>query len=123
MAAFSELIGNTDRHFENISLLIDERGEYQGIAPAYDVLPMRYASIGGGVDPDFTPVEPRVGTIGVQPEVWACAMEAAEHFWSAVQDERLALPIDAQMKDLAARNLAVGRRFVEPLLPSATATG
>lgn len=30
MAAFSELIGNTDRHFENISLLIDEDGEYQG---------------------------------------------------------------------------------------------
>jgi hypothetical protein len=123
MAAFSELIGNTDRHFENISLLIDERGEYQGIAPAYDILPMRYASIGGGVDPDLTPVEPRVGTIGVQPEVWACAMEAAERFWSAVQDERLALPIDAQMKDLAARNLAVDRRFVEPLLPSGTATG
>jgi serine/threonine protein kinase HipA of HipAB toxin-antitoxin module len=51
LAAFSELIGNNDRHFENISLLIGEDGEYQGIAPAYDILPMRYASIGGGVDP------------------------------------------------------------------------
>jgi hypothetical protein len=37
--------------------------------------------------------------------------------------ERLALPIDAKMKDLATRNLAVDRRFVEPLLPSETATG
>ncbi|MCK7495442.1 MAG: HipA domain-containing protein [Comamonadaceae bacterium] len=42
MAAFSELIGNTDRHFDNLSLLIDEDGEYRGIAPAYDILPMRY---------------------------------------------------------------------------------
>jgi len=46
MAAFSELIGNTDRHFENISMLLDEDGEYAGVAPAYDILPMRYASIG-----------------------------------------------------------------------------
>jgi len=121
VAAFSELIGNTDRHFENISLLIDERGEYQGIAPAYDILPMRYASIGGGVDPALTPVEPRVGTIGVQPSVWACAMEAAERFWGAVQNERLAIPIAAEMKELAARNLAVDRRFVAPLLPSGSA--
>jgi len=121
VAAFSELIGNTDRHFENISLLIDEGGEYQGIAPAYDVLPMRYASIGGGVDPALTPVEPRVGTIGAQPAVWACAMEAAERFWSAVQHERLAVPITTEMKELAARNLAVDRRFVAPLLPSGSA--
>ena len=52
MAAFSELIGNTDRHFENISLLIDEDGQYLGMAPAYDIQPMRYASIGGGLDPE-----------------------------------------------------------------------
>lgn len=55
MSAFSELIGNSDRHFENISVLIDEDGEYKGIAPAYDILPMRYASIGGGLDPDLPP--------------------------------------------------------------------
>lgn len=118
VAAFSELIGNTDRHFENISLLIDESGEYVGIAPAYDILPMRYASIGGGVDPGLTPVEPKVGTIGARPDVWARAMEAAERFWVAVQVEPLAVPASAQMKRLAAQNLEVARRFVEPLLPS-----
>ena len=58
MAAFSELIGNNDRHFENLSLLIGEDGEYQGVAPAYDILPMRHASIGGGVDPALVPVTP-----------------------------------------------------------------
>jgi hypothetical protein len=117
VAAFSELIGNNDRHFENISLLIDEKGEYAGIAPAYDILPMRYASIGGGVDPDLTPIEPRIGTIGARPEVWARAMMAAERFWVAAQDEPLAVPVSAEIRHLAARNLDVARTFAAPLLP------
>jgi hypothetical protein len=123
MAAFSELIGNTDRHFENISMLIDERGEYAGIAPAYDILPMRYASIGGGVDPDLTPVEPKVGTVGAQPEVWARAMAAAERFWTAVQHEPRAVPASAPMKRLAAENLDIARKFVAPLLPFSPSHG
>ncbi len=118
VAAFSELIGNTDRHFENISLLIDEAGEYAGIAPAYDILPMRYASIGGGVDPALTPIEPKVGTIGAKPEVWARAMDAAERFWGAVQTESLVVATSAQIKHLAAENLEVARKFAGPLLPA-----
>ena len=117
MAAFSELIGNGDRHFENISLLIDEQGEYQGIAPAYDILPMRYASIGGGVDPDLTPIQPKVGPIGANPDVWARAARAANSFWLAAQTEKLAAPISDAMRRLAAENqIAVGR-FVAPLVP------
>ena len=118
MAAFSELIGNSDRHFENISLLIDEDGEYQGIAPAYDILPMRYASIGGGMDPDLTTIAPKVGTIGAKPAVWGLAAKAAEHFWAAVRAERLAAPVSREIKQLAARNLAAAREFVAPLLPA-----
>ena len=117
MAAFSELIGNTDRHFENISLLIDEAGEYQGLAPAYDILPMRYASIGGGMDPDLTPIEPRIGTIGPKPEVWARAARAAERFWLAAQTEVFAAPLSQEMRRLAETNLEVARKFVAPLLP------
>jgi hypothetical protein len=117
MAAFSELIGNSDRHFENISLLIREDGEYQGIAPAYDILPMRYASIGGGVDPALTTIDPKVGTIGAKPEVWGRAYAAAERFWKAAQFEDLGAPLSHPMKDLAARNLARAREFVAPLLP------
>jgi hypothetical protein len=116
MAAFSELIGNTDRHFENISLLIDDHGEYQGIAPAYDILPMRYASIGGGVDPDLTPIEPKIGAIGPQPEVWARAARAAERFWLQAQTETLAAPLSPAMRRLAAQNLAVAKAFAAPLL-------
>jgi len=117
MAAFSELIGNSDRHFENISLLIREDGEYQGIAPAYDILPMRYASIGGGVDPDLTTIEPKVGTIGAKPEVWRRAHAAAERFWVAVQAEELGGLLSDAMRELATRNLARAREFVEPFLP------
>ena len=117
MAAFSELIGNSDRHFENISLLIREDGEFQGIAPAYDILPMRYASLGGGVDPELATLEPKVGTIGAKPEVWRCAAAAAERFWRAAQEEVLAVPVSPAMQELAGRNLARVREFVGPLLP------
>ena len=117
MAAFSELIGNGDRHFENISVLLGEDGEYQGVAPAYDILPMRYASIGGGVDPALTPITPRLGTIGAKPEVWARAAQAAEVFWEAVRDGQDGLPITQGFRELAGINLAVAREFVGPLLP------
>ncbi|MGM9484839.1 HipA domain-containing protein [Roseateles sp. NT4] len=119
MAAFSELIGNGDRHFENISLLIAEDGEYLGIAPAYDILPMRYAPIGGGVDPDLTPVTPKIGTIGAKPDVWDLAAKLAQRFWSAAQVEEFAAPLSPAMRELAAANLTAAMTFVEPLLPAA----
>ena len=116
LAAFSELIGNTDRHFENISLLVGENGRYLGIAPAYDILPMRYASIGGGLDPALTPIEPQIGAIGLQPQVWARAAHAAEHFWRSAQTQTLAVPLSAAIKRLAAQNLKVASAFAAPLL-------
>jgi HipA-like C-terminal domain len=119
MAAFSELIGNGDRHFENISMLIGEDGEYLGIAPAYDILPMRYASIGGGVDPDLTPIVPKIGTIGAKPDVWGLAANLAKRFWAAAQFEDFAAPLSPAMRELAGKNLAVAMAFVEPLVPSA----
>ena len=117
MAAFSELIGNNDRHFENISLLIREDGEYRGVAPAYDILPMRYSSLGGGMDPDLTPIAPKVGTIGAKPEVWARAAAAADRFWLAAMSEDLPVPMSHEMRQLAQENLRVARAFAAPLLP------
>ncbi len=118
MAAFSELIGNTDRHFENISLLIGDDGEYLGIAPAYDILPMRYAPIGGGLDPALVPIEPQVSTIGAVPQVWSLAARAADAFWQAASHAQLAAPISEAMRELAARNREVARAFAAPLLPA-----
>jgi len=119
MAAFSELIGNNDRHFENISLLIGDDGEYLGIAPAYDILPMRYAPIGGGLDPDLVPIEPKVSTIGAVPLVWSLAAQAADAFWAAASHAQLAAPISAAMRELAVRNRAVAREFAAPLRQAA----
>lgn len=121
MAAFSELIGNTDRHFENISLLIGDDGEYLGIAPAYDILPMRYASIGGGLDPELLPIEPKVSTIGAVPRVWSLAATAADAFWEAASQAEFAAPISAAMRELAVRNRAVARAFAAPLRQAAAA--
>ena len=118
LAAFSELIGNNDRHFENISMLIGEDGEYSRVAPAYDILPMRYAPLGGGLDPPLTPIEPKVGTIGAKPAVWALAFKAATKFWTAVQTEVLTVPVSEPMKKLAVTNLAAAQQFVAPLLPA-----
>ncbi len=118
MAAFSELIGNNDRHFENISLLIDDHGAYAGVAPAYDILPMRYAPLGGGMDPDLTPIEPRIGTIGTKLDVWGLAAQAAEAFWLSVQAPTFApaAKLSRAMRQLAAKNLGVVRAFVAPLV-------
>lgn len=121
MAAFSELIGNTDRHFENISLLIGDDGEYLGIAPAYDILPMRYASIGGGLDPELLPIEPKVSTIGAVPRVWSLAAAAADAFWEAASQAEFAAPISAAMRELAIQNRAVARTFAAPLCQAAAA--
>ena len=119
MATFSELIGNNDRHFENISLLIGEDGEYLRVAPAYDILPMRYAPLGGGVDPALVPITPRLGSIGANPVVWALAAQAADSFWRAAQTQTLAAPISGAMRKLAAQNRAAAAAFVAPLLPAA----
>jgi hypothetical protein len=123
MTAFSELIGNTDRHFENLSLLIDEDGEYRGVAPAYDILPMRYAPIGGGIEPDLSLIEPKIGTVGARPDVWARAAKAAAKFWRSAQEEDLPVPLSPAMRRLAARNLEVAREFVAPLVPDAVLQG
>lgn len=117
MAAFSELIGNGDRHFDNISVLLQEDGEYKGVAPAYDILPMRYAPIGAGVDPDLAPINPKLGTIGAKPQVWARAADAASRFWTAVRQGRTGLPVSRAFRELAAQNLDVAQEFVTPLLP------
>ena len=89
-----------------------------GVAPAYDILPMRYASIGAGVDPDLVPITPRVGSIGANPSVWAAATEAARQFWTAVRTEELPAPISSEMRELAVANLRVVLDFVEPLVPA-----
>lgn len=116
MAAFSELIGNGDRHFENISLLMGDDGRRLDVAPAYDILPMRYASVGGGIDPELTPITPQVGRIGTDIDVWRTAANVAITYWQRVQGEDLGLPVAEAFRALAAQNLAVVKTFAAPWL-------
>lgn len=84
LEAFGRLIGNTDRHYGNISLLI-EQGKWR-LAPAYDMLPMVYAPINGElVERDFAAaaLKPSADTL----RVWPRALALAKNFWSAAAQE------------------------------------
>jgi hypothetical protein len=116
-AAFSELIGHGDTHFENLSLMTEE-GHPSGVAPAYDMAPMRYAALGTGLDPALEPIQPSVRTVGARPDVWAPARSAATHFWQrAASDTRLS----EGMRSLARTNQDVVERFTAPLIEGSRA--
>lgn len=81
LEAFGRLVGNTDRHYGNISLLI-ENGHWR-LSPAYDVLPTLYAAINGELparDLEASAAAPTVETL----EEWPGARQWATVFWRAV---------------------------------------
>ncbi|MBI2770883.1 MAG: type II toxin-antitoxin system HipA family toxin YjjJ [Burkholderiales bacterium] len=82
LEAFGILIGNTDRHYGNISLLIDGQGDW-ALAPAYDMLPMVYAPTAGElVVREFEP-----GAIAPPVQVlreWPAARLLAHAYWKTV---------------------------------------
>ena len=75
LEAYGQLIGNTDRHYGNISLVIDPSGNW-ALAPAYDTLPMIYAPVAGELvsREDFDPgkLAPTADTL----RVWDASQEA-----------------------------------------------
>jgi hypothetical protein len=84
LSAFGRLIGNTDRHFGNLSLGgFDTAGLRFSLLPAYDMLPMRLAPVHGevsGRDVEFLDAD----------RTQAGAAEAALRFWrSAADDPRI----------------------------------
>jgi len=85
--AFGSLIANTDRHHGNLSLLL--RDHRWRLAPAYDMLPMLYAPVGGEVVPrEFSDRLPRptVQTLAV----WPTARDLAIRFWrTCANDDRI----------------------------------
>jgi hypothetical protein len=100
LEAYGELIANTDRHYGNISLLLD--GDDWALAPAYDMLPMLYAPVGGELVPrDFAarPLQPTAATL---PE-WPQALALARSFWAAASADAR---ISAGFRQIAAENLS-----------------
>ncbi|RZI95501.1 MAG: type II toxin-antitoxin system HipA family toxinoxin YjjJ [Variovorax sp.] len=77
---FGRLIANTDMHMGNLSFRA-EAGRF-ALAPMYDMLPMRYAPLGGGEVPhrSFEPALP----LPAQRAAWLDASVAAHAFWLAV---------------------------------------
>lgn len=86
LSLFSDLIGNTNQHFGNISL-IPHHGDSYLLAPAYGTRPTLYEPVAGEIPIRlFTPPPVRNEVAADLP----CALEAAILFWkSAAVDERI----------------------------------
>ena len=92
LEAFGQLIANTDRHYGNISLLLQgsQNGGDWALSPTYDMLPMLYAPVGGElVQRDFAVKGKPQPTSATLPE-WPRALALAIQFWqTAAADERI----------------------------------
>ncbi|MDP3190283.1 type II toxin-antitoxin system HipA family toxin YjjJ [Rhodoferax sp.] len=103
--AFGALIGNTDRHYGNISLLLV--ADDWRLSPTYDMLPMLYAPVNGElVERDFhsRPLLPTVHTL----KEWPKARELAQSFWSSVADDER---ISAAFRQIARHNRDIVARL------------
>ena len=100
LEAFGELIANTDRHYGNISLLLD--GDDWALAPAYDMLPMLYAPVGGELVPRNFADRPLQPTAATLPE-WPQALALARSFWAAASADAR---ISTGFRQIAAENLS-----------------
>lgn len=103
LEAYGQLIANTDRHYGNISLLLQgsQNGGDWVLSPTYDMLPMLYASVGGElVQRDFSAKGRPQPTSATLPE-WPRALALALQFWqTAADDDR----ISPEFRAIAAEN-------------------
>lgn len=97
---FGAMIANTDRHFGNVSLFI-ENFSYS-LAPAYDMLPMRYRPNEEGevVQREFSPPYPD----SVNREVWLLALLMALSYWEQLAKMTL---VSSGFREIAAQNAKV----------------
>lgn len=80
---FGRFIANTDMHFGNLSFFPQADGTL-ALAPAYDMLPMLYAPIGGELPPrQLAAPVPEPG----QEAAWFAAAELAAAYWARVGAE------------------------------------
>ena len=99
---FGALIGNTDRHAWNLSFYAEE-GRVTGVAPAYDMLPMRWYPRSGEC-PEGALALPSLD--GDDPRGWQTAGAAALHFWEAVAMHPMISPRFSETAAEAARRVA-----------------
>ena len=83
LKAFGSLIGNTDMHLGNLSL-IRVGSRFYTLAPVYDMLPMLYRPVSGDTpDREFSPQGPTIETA----DIWDRALKSAIHFWDTTAGE------------------------------------
>ena len=99
LEAYGVLIANTDRHYGNISLLLQD--DDWVLAPAYDMLPMLYAPVGGELVPRNFAERPLQPTAATLPE-WARAQALARTFWAAAAGDAR---ISDGFRQISAENL------------------
>ena len=104
---FGQLIGNTDRHFGNITFLFGS-SEALRLAPVYDMLPMILAPANDTlVAREFQPAPPGRDNL----DVWSDAATWAERFWREVQaNHDLQEDVRAFANDATAAIAALARR-------------
>ncbi|MEI6224027.1 MAG: type II toxin-antitoxin system HipA family toxin YjjJ [Deltaproteobacteria bacterium] len=105
---FGQLVGNTDRHFGNLTFLLERDGTLR-LAPSYDMLPMILAPSGEVVVPRaFEPAAPRGNGI----DVWRDAATWAVKYWHQVGGN---VDLDDEVRRFATRAAdaigAMGRRL------------
>jgi hypothetical protein len=75
---FGQLIGNSDRHFWNLSFFVEDEGRFR-LAPVYDMLPMLFAPVEGElIERRFEPTPPTADTL----DVWSQAARCAVAYWA-----------------------------------------
>lgn len=94
---FGALIANTDRHFGNVSLFIEDFR--YALAPAYDMLPMLYRPTEGGdiVLREFSPPYPTA----MNRLVWVEALQMAHSYWQILHSMK---ELSAAFREIAATN-------------------
>jgi serine/threonine protein kinase HipA of HipAB toxin-antitoxin module len=103
-ALFGGLIANTDMHLHNLSCAVDIL-TVTGLAPIYDMLPMRYAPVGGEIvarAPAITAPLPH------DADIAADVVAAADDFWARVA-------ADARISDTFRSLAGEHRRLVRRL--------
>lgn len=110
---FGALIGNTDRHPWNLSFYA-EAGRVSGLAPAYDMLPMRWYPRSGEC-PEGALALP--GLTGDDPLGWQTASGAALRFWEAVATHPMVSPGFSGTAAAAAQRVAAFCETAARLVP------
>ena len=102
---FGRLIGNTDMHFGNLSLLVDDLQKLASprfqLAPVYDMLSMAYKPGEFRDDLGYTPLPALHPPIGDAGE-WGQALKMVREFWTSLADSQA---VSAGMRAVASLNL------------------